>query len=231
MNSEHWPERSDKRSCNFISLCCFGFILAPIYISPLVETKRLRMWGTSQNKYLTVNYTPRCLGKICSNFIYRCRQCHHRLQLNYKKQEMTRTFWHYRATFYQWPAASLFIPTLMLRQNTEVSAFTSYLWQWRHAELRVRSLLGLSSFQPGPLSLVEKCRGLALIGWKLHSVAPQALLCRAGSLWHKKAGVSNSWDLTSTSRWTTLWVMNELYQDWRLKTEDWRLCVCGVIQY
>ena len=31
--------------------------------------------------------------------------------------------------------------------------------------------------QPGPLSLVEECRGLALIGRELHSVAAPALLC------------------------------------------------------
>ena len=67
--------------------------------------------------------------------LFRCHQCHHRLQLNYKRQEMTRTFRHYRATFYQWPAAPLFIPRLMLRQNTQVSpAFTSYLWQRRPAD-------------------------------------------------------------------------------------------------
>ena len=31
--------------------------------------------------------------------------------------------------------------------------------------------------QPGPLSLVEECRGSALIGRELHNVAPPALLC------------------------------------------------------
>ena len=31
--------------------------------------------------------------------------------------------------------------------------------------------------QPGPLSLVEECRGLALIGRELHVVATPALLC------------------------------------------------------
>ena len=31
-----------------------------------------------------------------------------------------------------------------------------------------------------------------------------ALDARAGSLWHKRAGATNSSDLTSTSRWTTL---------------------------
>ena len=56
--------------------------------------------------------------------------------------------------------------------------------------------------QSGPLLLVEECRGSALIGRELHSVAAPALLChkesapswglwmrRAGSLWHKRAGV------------------------------------------
>ena len=39
--------------------------------------------------------------------------------------------------------------------------------------------------QPGHFSLVEECRGSALIGRELHSVSPQALLC------HKEpAGVS-----------------------------------------
>ena len=58
--------------------------------------------------------------------------------------------------------------------------------------------------QQGPLSLVRECRGWALIGRDLHSVAPSAFLCHeeparriqspllgvfclllAGSLWHK----------------------------------------------
>ena len=33
------------------------------------------------------------------------------------------------------------------------------------------------TLQPGPLSLVQECRGLALIGRELHSVAMPALLC------------------------------------------------------
>ena len=31
--------------------------------------------------------------------------------------------------------------------------------------------------QPGPLSLVEECRGLALIGREVHGVATEGLLC------------------------------------------------------
>ena len=52
-----------------------------------------------------------------------------------------------------------------------------------------------TQYQCGPLSLVEDCRGSALIGQEDHSVAPPALLCHkepaglclllAGSLWHK----------------------------------------------
>ena len=34
-----------------------------------------------------------------------------------------------------------------------------------------------AAYQPGPLSLVVECRGSALIGRELHSVAPPALLC------------------------------------------------------
>ena len=34
-----------------------------------------------------------------------------------------------------------------------------------------------STKQPGPLSLVEECRGWALIGQELHDVATPALLC------------------------------------------------------
>ena len=73
----------------------------------------------------------------------------------------------------------------------------------------------ITSTQPGPLSLVEECRGSTLIGREDHSVALPALLCHkeparriqslllgalgrkdptglclpyAGSLWHKRAG-------------------------------------------
>ena len=49
------------------------------------------------------------------------------------------------------------------------------LRQLSYAKLHCRDLL--SPIQPGPLSLVEECRGLALIGGKLHSVAMPALLC------------------------------------------------------
>ena len=61
---------------------------------------------------------------------------------------------------------------------------------------------GTAFAQCSPLSLVEECRGLALIGRELHSVATPALLCHkepaqaskvptglclllAGSLWYK----------------------------------------------
>ena len=37
--------------------------------------------------------------------------------------------------------------------------------------------------QPGPLSLVEECRGLALIGQELHSVATPALLSHKEPAW------------------------------------------------
>ena len=37
--------------------------------------------------------------------------------------------------------------------------------------------LQVTTYQHGPLSLVEECRGLALIGRELHSVATPALLC------------------------------------------------------
>ena len=42
---------------------------------------------------------------------------------------------------------------------------------------RVTLIQIFSINQRGPLSLVEECRGLALIGRELHSVATPALLC------------------------------------------------------
>ena len=36
---------------------------------------------------------------------------------------------------------------------------------------------------------------------------------RAGSLWHKRAGASNSSDLTLTSRWTTLEICRDSFRD------------------
>ena len=71
----------------------------------------------------------------------------------------------------------------------------------------------------GPLSLVEDNRGFALIGW-YHGVAQPPLLCQkepaqgmpktwyfapfAGSLWHKKSGVSKSSDMMTEFEWTCL---------------------------
>ena len=50
-----------------------------------------------------------------------------------------------------------------------------YLCQAEH--LRERESLADCGFQPGPLSLVEECRALALIGRELYSIATPALLC------------------------------------------------------
>ena len=72
-----------------------------------------------------------------------------------------------------------------LREHSPVSPVSVLQYKYHH--------------QPGPLSLVQECRGLALIGRELHSVATLALLCHkesiaieglfclllAGSLWHK----------------------------------------------
>ena len=41
--------------------------------------------------------------------------------------------------------------------------------------------------QSGPLSLVEECRGSALIGGEVQSVATPALLCHKEPAWASKA--------------------------------------------
>ena len=70
---------------------------------------------------------------------------------------------------------------------------------YNHSLITSGSVLAeILQYQFSPLSLVEECRGLALISREVHSVAPPALLCHkepkpllglylllVGSLWHK----------------------------------------------
>ena len=128
------------------------------------------------------------------------------------------------------------------RASSDVPQWTSWTWSVRRLTAvcggsgrpntgRSGSMLSgratVSLFQCSPLSLVEECRGLALIGRDLHSVATPARASKApqrqeippnGSLWHLAYGIwlygwffmaqeswpSNSSDHSSTSRWRTM---------------------------
>ena len=97
--------------------------LSPVHpgshISPLLQTR----WEAEELDRIDRNIwrwiTHFVVWEKSAPILFRCRQCHHRLQLNYKKQEMTEQ--HFAITeqhFTRVPAASLLLSTLMLRQNT-----------------------------------------------------------------------------------------------------------------
>ena len=75
-----------------------------------------------------------------------------------------------------------------------VCVFRHGFFTWDPSRALLPALLKLhcrdlfSPIQRGPLSLVKECRGLALIGRKLHSVAMPALLC------HKEPALLGLWN-------------------------------------